>query len=64
VLSGHLSILRAVRILTLRGVDLEAAVAALKFSRKIAQTGAFADIVAAEVDPGADVQTDDQLKGE
>jgi len=42
--------------------DLEAVVAALKFSRKIAQTGAFAEIVAAEVDPGADVQTDDQLK--
>lgn len=53
-----------VEILTIRRIDMEALVAALNFARKLAKTGGFAEILGAEADPGADVQTEAQIKGE
>ncbi|KAJ7617144.1 GMC oxidoreductase, partial [Roridomyces roridus] len=42
--------------------DLENLVSVLKFLRKLGNTGGFKDLFAAEIDPGASVQTDEQIK--
>lgn len=44
-------------------IDLEVLTESVKFARKLATTGGFANVLGAEADPGADVQTDDQIKG-
>lgn len=43
--------------------DLDILVEAWKFARKVANTGAFKELMVAEVSPGPDVQTDEQIRG-
>jgi len=42
--------------------DLEVLTESVKFARKLATTGGFADVLGPEADPGAAVQTDAQIK--
>ncbi|TIA13240.1 alcohol oxidase [Aureobasidium pullulans] len=42
--------------------DLQAAIAATKLNRKIAQTAPMKDIIAEEYEPSADIQTDEQWR--
>ncbi|KAJ6529535.1 GMC oxidoreductase [Mycena vulgaris] len=44
-----------------QGIDLEVMVDVLKYLRKLGSTGGFKDLFASETDPGAPVQTDEEI---